>query len=106
MISPERLLGILESAPCGHWSWPTGKRPNKVVYSWDSNGGTDSYGEDTERSGFVLFRCGREFFVLADSEDYSGHGCQCDGYLRGPFASLSKAKTLGLTDEERKRMDE
>lgn len=105
MITTAEALRVLENDCCGHWTWTLGE-PDEVIFSYDNGGedgvpSNDSYGFARDRSGFILFRKGAEFYVLADWEDYTGHGCRCGGYVRGPFATLDEAKVLGLTDDER-----
>jgi hypothetical protein len=41
------------------------------------------------------------YLVVAESSDYTGHGCRCDGYA-DIYDTLEQAVNVGLTDEARR----
>jgi len=74
----------------------------KVIAWWDSTG---TYAEETDRSGLVMFWTDdQKVAVFEDSEDYTGHGCQCHSILN-IFDTLEEALVLGLTEEEAQQLN-
>lgn len=55
--------------------------------------------------GAAVVRVGpREWYTFETWEDYTGHGCQCDCTMSGPFKSLDAAIRLGLGEGSRERL--
>ena len=52
----------------------------------------------------ILLMEGRKFFTIEESEDYTGHGCQCGTNCNGPFDTLEASFKLGLGDGERRML--
>jgi hypothetical protein len=72
-----------------------------VVWEGDESGGWQR-GEKqaTESQAYTVVRLsdGR-YGLLADSEDYTGHGCQCDS-ATSTFASYDDVLRLGIVEDE------
>jgi hypothetical protein len=74
----------------------------KKVIAWFDTASSYAYG--TERSGYVVFKTSdKRFAVLSDSEDYTGHGCQCCSSLT-IWDTLEEALRLGLSEDEKNKL--
>lgn len=73
-------------------------KPRDILGVW-----TDSNWSTTEHSMTVFMRAGKEYAVLHEGEDYTGHGCQCSGDVQF-YPSKREAIALGLDDNERKTL--
>jgi hypothetical protein len=47
-IGVNRLVEAIERNACGCWKWDN-DRPEKVIFSWDSESAEDRYGIGTDR---------------------------------------------------------
>lgn len=70
----------------------------KILYAYKSND-EHAYGPEHDLIVLVELSDGR-YAVVIESEDSSGHGCQCSGDISF-FKNLYDAYNLGLTDEHR-----
>lgn len=52
----------------------------------------------------AIFTTGGMYYVLSAWEDTSGHGCQCGSQISMGYQTLENAVTVGLTDEEQKKL--
>ena len=94
----DMLAGCCLDHPEPDWS---GAIVKKVIRWWDHSEGLDKdYPGDSDGSRIAMFLTddGR-FGVLEDSEDYTGHGCQCDSAF-AVFDNIAQALALGLTEED------
>jgi hypothetical protein len=90
-------------ASCGHEDgMPSVDEIAFVTDAYDSNGADGG----TERDGcFVALLKDGRWLAAWDSEDYTGHGCQCSG--GGAFFSTrEEALRLGIGDYERGKLEE
>jgi len=55
-----------------------------------------------EEEGAAVFLAKSNWFTLEESQDYSGHGCQCGASVSGPYDTMLEAIRFGLTKSARK----
>lgn len=56
------------------------------------------FGGDSESITVVKLKDGGGFGLLAESEDYTGHGCQCSSFT-GIYTSLEELLTMGVPED-------
>ena len=92
-------FGLDNMKYCAHISQDDIDRLNapghEVIWAYNS-------GWYTERDMSALVKIDGGYAVFHEGEDYTGHGCQCNGDVVY-FKTLDEAIRLGLTDEDRDR---
>ena len=79
---------------CGCWHKKLGEATKVYYYLPSVNDGD---------VGGAVFRTPEGFFGFEESQDYTGHGCQCGSNLEGPFNTLEDAIAVGIGKELRIR---
>jgi len=100
----EELRGEYESlaACCMHdRPWSPDDVAEVLCWVWRGDGGTwrDGPKDETESEGIIAVKLadGR-YGLLTESEDYTGHGCQCNS-ATGVYASAGDMLRFGVPDE-------
>src|SRR5262245_28227040 len=59
---------------------------------------------DGANGGALFETTDGQFYVFAEWQDYTGHGCQCDCQVFGPFPDSNAAVRLGFDNDLRERL--
>ena len=70
----------------------------EVVAAWGCDGEWLEQG-GSDNSQVAVLRSASGFVVFEESEDYTGHGCQC-GSSASEFPTLADALRLGVTEHD------
>lgn len=79
-----------------------------LLWRWKDNGNSwadgPKIGTDSESFAICILKDG-SFGVFEESEDYTGHGCQCSSST-SQWATIKEVIALGLTPEQREGLEE